>query len=293
MLSNTFCHIPRVSPKVEERLWADGLLSWDVMQKASKLPVTRITLDTVQRHVDESQRHLEQENPRYFADLLPANMQWRLFPEFRHSVAYLDIETTGLQSGANHVTTIALYDGLTIKHYIQGQNLGDFARDIEQYKLLVTYNGKCFDIPFLRQSLGLALPQAHIDLRYVLFKLGYRGGLKGCEKAMGIERYELDGVDGFMAVCLWGDYKKRHNPRALETLLAYNIADVLGLETLLVKAYNLMLKQTPFEAARLLDLPQTPPNPFQADVATLKRLMSELPWHYAPAPSTSLQYRHD
>jgi len=280
MLSNTFCHIPRVSPKVEERLWAEGLLSWEAMQKASKLPVTRVTLETVQRHIQESLLNLEDDNPHYFADHLPANLQWRLFPEFRHSIAYLDIETTGLSAGANAVTTIALYDGLTIKYYIQGQNLGDFARDIEEYKLLVTYNGKCFDIPFLRQTFGLPLQQAHIDLRYVLFKLGFRGGLKGCEKQMGIERHELEGVDGFMAVCLWEDYQRRHNSRALDTLLAYNIADVLGLETLLVKAYNLLLKPTPFETTHTISLPTPPENPFKADVSTLRRLMSELPWHY-------------
>jgi len=281
MLSNTFCHIPRVSPKAEQRLWAEGLLSWKEMQKATALPVTRVALDTVHRRIEESVEHLRKEDAQYFGELLPGNLQWRLFPEFRHSVAYLDIETTGLSAGANAVTTIALYDGLTIKYYIQGHNLSEFKKDIGQYKLLVTYNGKCFDLPFLRHSLGIRFDQAHIDLRYPLFKLGFRGGLKGCEKQMGIARNELEGVDGFMAVCLWGDYKKRHNAKALDTLLAYNIADVLSLEVLLVKVYNLMIKETPFETARRIPIPRTPKNPFEADSDTIRRLMAEMHWHYA------------
>ena len=287
MLSNTFCHIPRVSPKAEQRLWAEGLLSWKEMLKASKLPITRVSLDTVQRHMEESLLRLDQDDPRYFSDLLPANLHWRMFPEFRHSVAYLDIETTGLSAESNAVTTIALYDGVDIRYYVQGQNLAQFKRDISDYKLLVTYNGKCFDIPFLRQSLGIKLEQAHIDLRYVLFRLGYRGGLKGCEKQMGIERNELEGVDGFMAVLLWQEYKRHRNIKALETLLAYNIADVLGLETLLVKAYNLMLEDTPFERTRRLTVPRQPENPLEADVATIERLMGAMPWHYAAVQGTN------
>jgi uncharacterized protein YprB with RNaseH-like and TPR domain len=283
MLSNTFCHIPRVSPKVETRLWTEGLYTWDDLGKAGSLPVTRVSLQSVREHIEESFLQLQTGNPRYFSDTLPAHLHWRLFPEFRRSAAYLDIETTGLSAGDNAVTTIALYDGLTIKYYIQGQNLGEFKRDIGQYKLLVTYNGKCFDIPFLRQSLGLELEQAHIDLRYVLFRLGYRGGLKGCEKQMGIARHELEGVDGYMAVLLWQEYQRSRNPRALDTLLAYNIADVLSLETLLVKAYNLLIKETPFERARRLELPTPPENPFTADVKTLRRLMNSVPWHYARA----------
>jgi uncharacterized protein len=287
MLSHTFCHIPRISPKAETRLWDEGLYTWESVRKAASLPLPRLSLEAVQGHLAESHRHLEQDNPRYFADLLPANLQWRLFPEFRHSVAYLDIETTGLSAADNAITTIALYDGHSVKYYVQGQNLGEFERDIEAYKLLVTYNGKCFDIPFLRRELGIALPQAHIDLRYPLFRLGYRGGLKGCEKQMGIERHELEGVDGFMAVCLWSDYRERRNPRALDTLLAYNIADVLGLGTLLIKAYNRVILDTPFAGECALEIPVPPQNPFSADVDTLHRLMRELPWHY-PAPQRAL-----
>ena len=61
----------------------------------------------------------------------------------------MDIETTGLDRYFNDITTIALYNGKSIQTYVQGQNLEDFIEDIQKYNVIVTYNGKCFDIPFI------------------------------------------------------------------------------------------------------------------------------------------------
>ena len=59
----------------------------------------------------ESLLHYGNRNAGYFGDRLQANQRWRLFPDFRGSCAYLDIETTGLGQYGDHITTIALYDG--------------------------------------------------------------------------------------------------------------------------------------------------------------------------------------
>jgi len=132
--------------------------------------------------IPESKKHLEDNNPTYFATLLPSNQFWRLFQEFRDSVAYLDIETTGLDSWANHITTIAVYDGKSIFHYIYGHNLDDFKEHIEKYKVIVTYNGKCFDIPFIENYMRIRMDHVHIDLRYVLRSIGYRRWFKTMRK---------------------------------------------------------------------------------------------------------------
>jgi uncharacterized protein YprB with RNaseH-like and TPR domain len=129
----------------------------------------------------------------------------------------------------------------------------------------------------------LQFPQAHIDLRYVLASLGYKGGLKGCEKKLGLHRGDLEDVDGFFAVLLWQDYSASGNPRSLETLLAYNIQDVVNLETLLVMAYNLKLRQSPCLALPEMALPQQPPNPFVADPGIIGRLRQRMAAHLRPA----------
>jgi hypothetical protein len=116
------------------------------------------------------------------------------------------------------------------------------------------------------------MPQVHIDLRYLLKSLGYTGGLKGCEKKAGIDRGELEGIDGYFAVLLWEDYQRNKNRKTLETLLAYNIQDVVNLERLLVLSYNLKLKETPFLQSHQITSPSQPQIPFETD----KRVIGEI-----------------
>src|SRR5262249_51543513 len=157
------------------------------------------------------------------------NQRWRLFPDFRDRCAFLDIETTGLGGPGDYVTAVALYDGATVRHFVHGDNLADFPDALAPYGLLVTYNGSSFDLPFLERQFRCDIRQAHIDLRYVLKSLGVAGGLKNCEKRLGIERPGLESVDGAVAVLLWHEFQRRQDQQALETLLAYNAQDALNL----------------------------------------------------------------
>lgn len=278
MLEHTFCHIPGIGPKTERRLWSSGVLSWSDVTSDVSIPLSPGKTQRLRSHVGASIAQFADNNPEYFCGRLPADQHWRMFPDFRGSVAYLDIETTGMGPAYDYITTIALYDGQSIYHYVHGDNLLDFVDDIGRYQLLVTYNGKSFDVPFICSHFGIQVNQAHIDLRYVLASLGYRGGLKGCEKQLGIDREELDGLDGYFAVLLWRDFHQNGNVRALETLLAYNIEDVVNLEALMVHAYNLKLGDTPFVEDHGLTLPQAPKSPFEADMATVQRIRRERGW---------------
>lgn len=271
MLQNTFCHIPGISVRVEKQLWDAGIHSWQQAAAVQRMAWLRGWRDSLTSGLSESVRELERQNAMYFAETLPSDQTWRLFPEFRDSLAYLDIETTGLGRNAA-ITTIALYDGREVKHYVQGQNLHDFTRDIADYQILVTYNGKAFDVPFIERHFGIRLTHAHIDLMYVLRSLGYTGGLKGCERKLGLERGDLAAVDGFFAVLLWQEYRHSHADSVLETLLAYNVQDVLNLETLLLLAYNLKLKATPFQTSHQMKVPATSSNPFTPDQKVIERL---------------------
>lgn len=182
------------------------------------------------------------------------------------------------------ITTIALYDGRQVRHYVNGQNLEAFPDDVRDYRLLVTYNGRSFDVPFIERYFGVRLPHAHIDLRYVLARLGITGGLKRCEEQVGLARPGLEGVDGYAAVVLWHEYRDRHSERALETLLAYNVQDAVNLETLMVHAYNAHAARTPFADTHTLTARTPPALPFRPDPATVervRRLCTRLPWAYA------------
>lgn len=149
---------------------------------------------------------------------------------------------------------------------MKGKDLGDFPTAIKDYSLLITYNGKQFDVPFLKAKFpGLKLPGAHLDLRFPLRRLGLSGGLKDIERQLGMEREgPLREVDGYMAVRLWQEYR-RGNKAALETLIRYNLEDVVGLKSLAERAYNMAIKGLPISVPPVhegerprLDLPYDP-----------------------------------
>ena len=124
------------------------------------------------------------------------------------------------------------------------------------------------------------MDQAHIDLRYVLAGLGYKGGLKACERSLGLDRGDLAEVDGSFAVLLWNEYKRRQNAQALETLLAYNIRDVVNLEALLIEAYNRKVAAMPFGSSLVLAPAPPPPEPFRAHEPTVRRLKAAYGWGF-------------
>jgi uncharacterized protein len=269
MLFNTFVHIPGIGEATERSLWEAGILSWDAFPAEGPDFLPRQKANLIRAHLARGRRDLSSCLPQ-----LPAAQRWRIFPHFRHTAAYVDIETTGLSFAHSEITTIALYDGSEVFTYVRGENLHRFAEDIEGYGLLVTYNGAAFDLPMLRRQLGVRLPQPHLDLGPLMHGLGFRGGLKGCERQLGLERGELAGVDGLFAVRLWEEYRRRGDLRLLETLLAYNIEDTVNLEILLVKAYNLKIQDTPFAGSHRLPLPVLPERRFFPDRDLLSRLLA-------------------
>ncbi|MCP3872346.1 MAG: ribonuclease H-like domain-containing protein [Desulfobacteraceae bacterium] len=271
MLINTFIHIPGIGPATEKKIWQSNILSWKDDKQFSSINLSASKIEDIKKFIKKSNHHLEMNAPQFFESRLPSNQHFRLFPEFRDSCAYLDIETTGLNVYST-ITTIALYDGKHIKYFIQGKNLASFPDEIQKYKVLITYNGRSFDIPFIEEYFNIKLTQSQIDLRYILNHLGFKGGLKKCEKAMDIGREELDGVDGYFAVLLWNEYKRNNNQKALETLLAYNIEDVINLESLMIKSYNLNIGKTPFYRSHKIKEPPKPDNPLKADLKTIGSL---------------------
>lgn len=261
MLTNTFCHVANIGPKKEKDLWRQGVLSWRDYRK-------HFPADDC---LDASEKHLANKNPLFFANALNSDQYWRLVPDFRDTIAYVDIETTGLSKDYNEITTIALYDGKKVHTYVNGKNLTNFVADIQQYKMIVTYNGKTFDVPFIEKYFGMHLAHPHIDLRYLLKDLGLTGGLKMIEHKLGIDRGDLRAVDGFFAVTLWREYQRNKNTNALETLLAYNCADVINLEYLLLHVVNKNLERTPFAHQKQPQVGDVE-IPFQADKRLIDRL---------------------
>ena len=244
MLESTFIHCPGIGPLTERALWEAGARKWtDYLDLAYSLAVARGRRGSLTPLVEESVARLDQRDFAWFAGSLPSREHWRAYPAFQDRVGYLDIETTGGPDGGL-VTVIGLYDGENLHQYIRGVDLNRFVEDIQQYSVLVTFFGTGFDLPVLRRAFGVQFPQIHVDLCFVLKRLGYSGGLKSVEEKLGIRRSaETTGLSGFDAVRLWWSWRGG-NKRALDTLLQYNAEDVVNMKRLLELAYPRMLAQT-------------------------------------------------
>jgi uncharacterized protein YprB with RNaseH-like and TPR domain len=245
MLRHTFQHIPGVGERRERGLWRRGILTWDDLlakPRQSGLPPT--LLSDALAIIQLSEEALRLGNVHFFAQMLPAREHWRLYGEFREATAYLDIETGPMGNGRQGITVIGVFDGHEFRSFIRGHNLHTFEGHLRRYDLLVTFNGKTFDVPYIERELGIPIYQAQIDMKVFLHRLGYHGGLKRIERQWGIMRDDdVAGLTGFDAVLLWTRYQ-RGDAAALQRLIAYNRADVVNLEVLLTRGYDMAREQS-------------------------------------------------
>jgi uncharacterized protein YprB with RNaseH-like and TPR domain len=240
MLQSTFLHIPGIGEQTESKLWSQGILTWEALAESASHIFSKKKAETVSRIINESLEALETGELRYFSDRLKSAHIWRLIPECIEQTAYLDIETTGLGfPPASHSTTIAIYfGGEILVEYDLEKKRELLERIQDEAKLLVTFNGLSFDLPYLRREFSLKLDQPHLDLRVWLRRHDLTGGLKRIQTQLTEipQRSSMD-IDGFDAVRLWHMHK-RGVPKALETLATYNAEDTICLEPLLHYAYR-------------------------------------------------------
>ena len=281
MIDRTFIHLRGIGRTREQLLWDRGVSSWEAFEAALRSgipprglfsPKSSLQLSlfaseaSVGDETNYQEQYVESDDPRvnswldsiyrsrqalrdedygFFLERLNPGEHWRVLAGLIDDALYLDIETTGLSIDLNYMTVIgALYKN-KFYQWVWPEPIDDLIELVKRARLIVTFNGKRFDIPFMQHwADNVPSPRAHIDLLYVARSLGIEGGLKVLEEQFGLVRDEsIDGVDGAEAVvmwckALWGDRA------AYKQLLLYNKADVMALPKLAARLCDEHSKRT-------------------------------------------------
>ena len=189
---------------------------------------------------------------------------------------YLDTETTGLGPGAGTVAFLiglAFWDdhiGLVCEQLLVRQ-LGEeapvlarVAERIKQAKLLVTFNGKSFDMPVLRTRFVMgraAFPEEppHLDLVHVARRLhhgrGFGARLGAVEReVLGFVR-ENDVPSGEVCAC-YLHFLRTGDTRALMGVVDHNLWDVISMVAI-VALYGEPLEGSQLHAEDLVGVART------------------------------------
>jgi len=214
----------------EKKIKDTGIYSWDdCLNNRESLPLGKGKISLLIKEIEESLFEYENRNISYLLKRFPQKEVWRVLAEFMPEATFFDIETTGLSFYESHITVISAFFKGEIYVYQHDNNLADFLDLVERSTLLVTFNGKSFDVPFVERTFNLpSLDVPHIDLRWVLYHFGYSGGLKKIEKNLGLFRPEgIKDIDGFEAVDLY--YRGVNGEKdAFNQLMRYCNADVIA-----------------------------------------------------------------
>ncbi|MFB6184142.1 MAG: ribonuclease H-like domain-containing protein [Haloarculaceae archaeon] len=244
-IENSFIPVEGVGETTERRLWSEGITHWDDFEPDAVGPTTA---DRIAAFVERARSRLAAGDAAFFGEQFPSGSHWRFYENFRADACFLDIETTGLDQHHDDVTVVTCHRGGETTTLVRGDDLSaaSLQAHLDDAKLLVTFNGKRFDVPFLEAAYDVDVAVPHVDLLYPCRRIGLDGGLKVIEKTVGIDRDRPD-LSGRDAVRLWHEYEDGDDA-ALDTLVSYNRDDTENLRTLMELVAN-RLHENVFEPA--------------------------------------------
>lgn len=177
-----------------------------------------------------------------------------LCPDFEptpEDLIFMDIETTGLGSATLFLIGVMAWnqDGLVVRQYLarnyaeEAAVIGLFADDCSTRRLLITFNGKSFDLPFIRnRALVTGVPFAaelrHFDLLHESRRV-WKEVLPNC-KLQTLERFVCKrlrhgDIPGDQIADAYHAYVRSKDARDVVTILKHNLLDLVTLADLIIR----------------------------------------------------------
>lgn len=175
----------------------------------------------------------------------------RIAPE---NVLFLDLETTGLSMTPVFLigTMECSRDGFTFKQYLarnfseERSILSAFAERLKTAQMIVTFNGKSFDLPFLQNramAAGMLLPhpKSHLDLlhesRRAFGRTVPNHKLQTLEQVVCGRCREGD-IPGAQIPAAYHEFVRTGNARKIGMILQHNLHDLLTMADLMGKMWK-------------------------------------------------------
>ena len=243
MIQKSFIFLKGISYNKEKSLYKQGIRSWNSFLETQKIKgISKEKKIILDKELIEAKHNLYTENTSYFSGVLPQKENYRLYPLFQDETLFLDIEI----DSKRNIILIGLFNGFKTKFMIKGFNLYKdiLKKELENYKLIVTFNGSSFDLPLIEKQLDLPITLPHIDLKHLCNKVGLKGSLKEIELILNLKRPKhLLGHP----VDAWKAAHASQDDRYLKALLNYNEEDLVNLRPILEYCYKQLEKEFTLE----------------------------------------------
>lgn len=165
-------------------------------------------------------------------------------------LVFLDIETTGLWANQPLFLVGLLWEedaGLMVRQFLArriGEEkavLGAVLAEVPRFRVVVTYNGKQFDIPYIEgrsvaHRMFYRFPHQQLDLLYHA-RRHYRGRLPDCrlvtmeEHLLGFQRQ--GDIPGYLIPQTYLRYTRSQDPALIRDILEHNALDLVALARLI------------------------------------------------------------
>lgn len=250
MLQSTFQHIKGISSKKEQELWSQGVHSLKDLENWINPQMNMFRTESADSKLNLlalSEEALQNKDVDFFADLLQRSEHYRIALTYPEDTIFLDIETTGLSRYYDYITLVGWSINAEYGVCIKGTSSDKLMQALDRAKIIVTFNGSIFDIPFLKKEFrGIKIPKTHVDLRFFGKRVGLAGGQKDIEKQLNIKRpKDLADIQGEAAPVLWYEYVYG-DMDALRKLISYNHADIEGMKVIFDESVKRMIKKLNF-----------------------------------------------
>ena len=164
---------------------------------------------------------------------------------------FMDIETTGLGNSPLFLIGIMFWEseGFEVRQFL-ARNYAEEAAVISHYvdacaskKLLITFNGKSFDVPYIRtravaNRIPFHTPLGHFDLLHECRRI-WRDALLNCRlqtlETHICNRFRIGDIPGGQIPDIYHEYVRNGNARLMGDILKHNLLDLVTMADLMTR----------------------------------------------------------